>query len=70
MTQVLSLMATHSDDRLQFSRLTSQSSNQNEEREIYATSPSAKPHIHIGSLYTGCVYVHFHRMQGMYILEN
>ena len=75
MTQVLSLMETHSDDRSQFNRLTAQSSNQtsqNVERKVYAGSPLAKPRIHAGSLYTSRVYVHthFHRMKGVYILDN
>ena len=75
MTQLLSLMATNSDDRSQFSRLTTQCSDQNsqdEEREVYAGSPLAKLCIHAGFMYTSSIYVHtnFHRMQGTYILEN
>ena len=75
MTQVFSLMATHSDDRSQFSKLTTQISDQtsqDEEREVYEGSPLAKSRIHVGSLYTSRVYIHmhFHKIQGEYILES
>ena len=51
-------MATHSDDRSQFNRLTTQSLYQNEERELYTGSPLAKPHIHAGSLYKSHIHTH------------
>ena len=52
-------------------RITDQSS-QNEEREVYASSPLTKLHIHAGSLYTSrvSVHMHFHRRKSAYTLEN
>jgi len=48
MIQVFSLMATHSDERSEYSKKTTK----NEERKVYAGSPLTKPHMHAGSLYT------------------
>lgn len=52
-------------------RMTDQSS-QDEEREVYASSPLTKLHIHASSLYTSRIYIHmhFHRRKSVYTLEN